>query len=30
LAGVFLPAGEASLKSRPGDAREAEIGRLKE
>src|ERR687893_999288 len=27
---AFLAAGEASLKSRPADAREAEIGRLKE
>ncbi len=27
---AFLVAGEASLKSRPADAREAEIGRLKE
>jgi transposase len=27
---AFLTAGEASLKSRPADAREAEIGRLKE
>jgi hypothetical protein len=28
--GAFLAAGEASLKSRPADARDAEIGRLKE
>ena len=28
--GAFLAAGEASLKTRPGDARDAEIGRLKE
>src|SRR5688572_8942997 len=27
---AFLAAGEASLKSRPADAREAEMGRLKE
>ena len=27
---AFLAAGEASLKSRPADARDAEIGRLKE
>ena len=27
---VFLAGGEASLKSRPADARDAEIGRLKE
>jgi hypothetical protein len=27
---VFLAAGEASLRSRPADARDAEIGRLKE
>jgi hypothetical protein len=27
---AFLAAGEVSLKSRPADAREAEIGRLKE
>ena len=27
---AFLAAGEASLRSRPADAREAEIGRLKE
>ena len=27
---AFLAAGEASLKTRPADAREAEIGRLKE
>src|SRR3954465_12676264 len=27
---VFLAAGETSLKSRPADARDAEIGRLKE
>ena len=27
---AFLAAGEASLKSRPADAREAEIGRLKD
>ena len=28
--GAFLAAGEASLKTRPTDARDAEIGRLKE
>jgi hypothetical protein len=28
--GAFLAAGEASLKSRPADARDGEIGRLKE
>jgi hypothetical protein len=27
---VFLAAGEASMRSRPADARDAEIGRLKE
>jgi transposase len=27
---AFLAAGEASLKTRPADARDAEIGRLKE
>ena len=28
--GAFLAAGEVSLKTRPADARDAEIGRLKE